>query len=155
MELSAALLGLIVVLLILVPIIIFFKNASGGDKKVKKNVLQLSETNGIHPKDVEIIGNCVIGVDEDSKKLVYTSLRNPMADFKTKDLTALKDVRAKTIKQSDKTLDWVGLEIVEKASKTEITFYNEHDENELADNGFVCLEIAKRWQNRLRPLLNA
>jgi hypothetical protein len=49
----------------------------------------------------------------------------------------------------------VGLEIVDKAGKLDIPFYNEHDENELSQDAFVCLQDAKRWESTLRPLLKA
>lgn len=155
MEFSATLVGIIITLLMLVPVAFLIMNSSGKDNKVKKAVSQLSQTNGINLKTIDVIGNCVIGVDEISKKLVYTSKRNPSADFKIVNMEDVKDCRAKSIKQTDKTLDWVGLELVEKTGKREISFYNEHDENELSKDGFVCLQDAKRWENLIRPLLKA
>ncbi len=155
MEFSATLVGIIITLLMLVPVAFLIMSTSGKDKKVKKSVMQLSQTNGINLKTVDVIGNCVIGVDEVSKKLVYTSKTNPSADFKIINMEDVKDCRVKSIKQTDKTLDWVGLELVEKAGKREISFYNEHDENELSTDAFVCLQDAKRWEGTLRPLLKA
>lgn len=155
MEFSATLVGIIITLLMLVPVAYLIMAATGKDTKVKKSVQQLSQTNGIQLKNIDVIGNCVIGVDEVSKKLVYTSKRNPAADLKIVNMEDLKDCRAKSIKNTEKTLDWVGLELVEKGGKKEITFYNEHDENELSKDPFVCLQDAKRWETALRPLLKA
>lgn len=155
MEFSATLVGIIITLALLGPVIFLIMKSSGKDSKMKKFVSQLSQTNGINLKNIEVIGNCVIGLDEVSKKLVYTSYRNPSADFKIVDLQDVKDCRAKFIKENVTTLEWVGLEIVEKAGKLEIPFYNEHDENELAMNPFACLQDAKRWETTLRPLLKA
>ena len=152
---NPTLVGIIIILLIFVPVGYLILSASGKDKKVKKSVMQLSQTNGIELKNIEVIGNCVIGVDEVSKKLVYTSKRNPSADFKIINMEDVKDCRAKSIKQSDKTLDWVGLELIEKTGRKEIPFYNENDENELSKDPFVCLQDAKRWEGTLRPLLKA
>ena len=155
MEFSATLVGIIITLLMLVPVAILIMSASGKDKKVKKSVMQLSQTNGINLKTIDVIGNCVIGVDEVSKKLVYTSKTNPSADFKIINMEDVKDCRVKSIKQTDKTLDWVGLELVEKTGKREISFYNEHDESELSTDAFVCLQDAKRWESTLKPFLKA
>jgi len=155
MEFSSTLVGIIIMLVMLVPVFFLIMNASGKDNKVKKSVAKLSQTNGINLKTIDVIGNCVIGVDAISKKLVYTSKRNPSADFKIINMEDVKDCRTKTIKQNEKTLDWVGLELVEKTGKLEIPFYNEHDENELSNDAFVCLQDAKRWENKLRPLLKA
>ncbi|MCB0466418.1 MAG: hypothetical protein KDC78_12210 [Aequorivita sp.] len=155
MEFSATLVGIIITLLMLVPVAYLIMVSSGKDNKVKKSVSQLSQSNGINLKTIDVIGNCVIGVDETSKKLVYTSKRNPSADYKIVNMEDVKDCRAKSIKQTEKTLDWVGLELVEKTGKLEIPFYNEHDENEISKDAFVCLQDAKRWENTLRPLLKA
>ncbi len=155
MEFNAPLVGIIITVLMLVPVAFLIMNSTGKDNKVKKSVTQLSQTNGINLKNIDVIGNCVIGVDTVSKKLVYTSKRNPSADFKIINMEDVKDCHAKSIKQTDKTLDWVGLELVEKTGRREIPFYNEHDENELSNDPFVCLQDAKRWENTLRPLLKA
>lgn len=155
MELNSTLVGIIITLVMLVPVVFLIMNASGNDSKVKKSVAKLSQNNGINLKNIDVIGNCVIGVDEVSKKLVYTSKRNPSADFKILNMDDVKDCRAKTIKQTEKTLDWVGLEIVEKSGRFEIPFYNEHDENELSMDPYACLQDAKRWENTLKPLLKA
>ncbi len=155
MEFSSTLVGIIITLLMLVPVAFLIMSSSGKDKKVKKSVSQLSKSNGINLKTIDVIGNCVIGVDETSKKLIYTSKRNLSADFKIINMEDVKDCRAKSIKQTDKTLDWVGLEFVGKTGKLEIPFYNEHDDNELSNDAYVCLQDAKRWENALRPLLKA
>ncbi|MDN3723215.1 hypothetical protein QRD02_02380 [Aequorivita sp. SDUM287046] len=155
MEFNATSVGVIVTLLMLVPVVFLIMSASGKDKKVKKTVSQLSQKNGITLENIDVIGNCVIGVDQVSKILVYTSKRNPSADFKIINMEDVKDCRAKSVKQTEKTLDWVGLEIMEKTGRREIAFYNEHDEDELSTDAFVCLQDAKRWEEKLRPLLKA
>lgn len=155
MEISASLIGVIILLLVAVPVGYMIVSAAGAEKKVKKSVVQLSQSKGIQLKSIDVIGNLVIGVDSVSKKLVYTSKKNPSNDFKIVNMEDVKDCRAKSIKQTDKTLDWVGLEIIEKTGKKEITFYNEYDEEELSRDPFVCLQEAKRWEETLRPLLKA
>lgn len=155
MELSASLIGVIILILIAGPMAFIIINTSGADKKVKKSVIQLSQNNGIQLKNLDVLGNLVIGVDAISKKLVYTTKKNPSGDFKIVNMEDVKDCRAKSIKQSEKTLDWVGLEIVDNTGKKEITFYNEHDDEELSKDPFVSLQDAKRWETTLRPLLRA
>ncbi|MGO3182486.1 MAG: hypothetical protein ACTIJ9_06600 [Aequorivita sp.] len=155
MQISATLIGVIILLLVAVPIGYMIVSAGGANKRVKKSVTQLSQSKGIQLKNIDIIGNLVIGVDEVSKKLVYTTKKNPSGDYKIVNMEDVKDCRAKTIKQSDKTLDWVGLEIVEQTGKKEIVFYDEHADDELSKDPFVCLQDAKRWEGTLRPLLKA
>jgi len=155
MEFSSTLVGIIITLLMIVPVVFLIISTSSKNKKVKKSVTQLSLSKGINLKNIEVIGNCVIGVDEVSKKLVFTSIKNLSGDFKIINMADVKDCRAKSTQQTEKTLDWVGLELVEKTGRFEIPFYNEHDENELSSDAFVCLQHAKRWENTLRPFLKA
>lgn len=155
MDLSASLIGVIIVLLVVVPVGYMIISASGVDKKLKKSVVQLSQSNGIQLKNIDVIGNLVIGIDEVSKKLIYTSKMNPSGDFKIVNMEDVKDCRAKTIKQNEKTLDWVGLELVETTGKKEIVFYDELADDEFSKDPFVCLQDAKRWEETLRPLLKA
>jgi|GEM_PF-774932 len=155
MELNTTLIGVIILLLIFVPVGYLIINTTGQDKKAKKIVSQLSHTKGIQVKNVEVIGNCVIAVDATSKKLVYTSKTNPHGDFKIIDMADIKECRAKSTKLSDKTLEWVGLELVEKTGRFEIPFYLENDEDGFTKDPFVCLQDAKRWEGVLKPLMRA
>lgn len=155
MEFNSTLVGVIVLLLILIPVGYLIVISSGKNKKLKKSLMDLSKTKGINLKDIDVIGNLLIGLDDVSKNLVYTSKLNLANDFKVVNLQEVKDCRAKSIKQGDKTLDWVGLEVVGKSGKLEIPFYMEIDETGLSKDPFVCLQDAKRWENTLRPLLRA
>ena len=153
MKIDSTLIGLIIVLLIFVPVLYMIISAAGKDKKIVNSLTKLSQAKGINLKDIDVIGNLVIGVDEGTKKLVYTSKRNLTDDFKIVDLEEVKDCRAKSVKVTDKTLQWVGLEIMEKQGKREIQFYSETDESGLTKDPYVCLQDAKRWETALRPLL--
>ncbi len=155
MEINTTLIGVIILLLIFVPITYLVVNATGKEKKIKKAVSQLSQNNGIQLKNIEFIGNCIIAVDEVSKKLVYSSKSNPTGDFKIINMEEVKDCRAKSIKQSAKTLDWVGLELVDNTGRVEIPFYIEINDEEFTKDPFVCLQDAKRWESALKPLLRA
>lgn len=153
MKIDSTLIGVIIVLLIFVPVAYMIINASNKNKKVIKSLIQFSQTKGIRLNTVDVIGGLVIGVDQGTKKVVYTSVKNLTGDFKVIDLEEVKDCRAKSIKQNDKTLDWVGLEFVQKQGRTEVQFYSEIDESNLTKDPFVCLQDAKRWEASLRPLL--
>ncbi|WP_310991615.1 hypothetical protein [Aequorivita marina] len=153
MEISASLIGVVMLLLVAIPVGYMIVSAGSANKKIKKSVIQRSQNSGIQLADLDVIGNLVIGLDSVSKKLVYTSKRNPSGDFEIVNMEDVKKCRAKSVKQSDKTLDWVGLEFEEKTGKKEITFYNEHADDALSKDPFVSLQDAKRWEAKLIPLL--
>jgi hypothetical protein len=155
MELNTTLVGVVILLLIFVPVTYLIFITSGKEKKIRKAISQLSQNNGIQLKNIDFIGNCIIAVDEVSKKLIYTSKSNPSGDFKIIDMTEIQDCRVKSIKQSDKSLDWVGLEFVAKTGRVEIPFYIENNDEEFTKDPYVCLQDAKRWESNLKPLLKA
>ncbi len=155
MELNSTLIGIIVLLLIFIPVGYLIISSSGKNKKLKKTLADISKAKGINLRDIDVIGNLVIGLDDVSKNLVYASKLNLADDFKIVNLEEVKDCRVKSIKQGETSLDWVGLEVVGKAGKLEIPFYTELDETGLSRDPFVCLQDAKRWENAVRPLLKA
>lgn len=155
MEINITFIGVVLMLLIVVPVTYLIITAGGKEKKMRKTISQLSQNNGIQLKNIDFIGNCIIAVDEVSKKLVYSSKTNPTGDFKIINMEEVQDCRAKSINQNKKTLDWVGLEFVEKTGRREIPFYIESNDEEYTRDPFVCLQDAKRWESTLRPLLKA
>lgn len=155
MELSATFVGVIILLLVFVPVGFMIANASGKNKKIKKQVINLSKNHGIAPTTIEIMGDTVIGLDDRNGKMIYTTRRNPSGDFTVVSMDQINDCRAKTIKHDGNSYDWVGLELVEKSGKREIQFYAETDESVVARDPLVCLQDAKRWEMSLRTLLKA
>lgn len=153
MQFDSTLIGIFILLIIFVPVIYMIINASKTNKKVTQTLSKISQTHGINLKDIDVIGNLVIGVDGDSKKLVYSTKENLENDLRIVNLKEVKDCRAKSVKESEKTLQWVGLELFEKQGKREIQFYSENDESGFTKDPFVCLQDAKRWESAMKPLL--
>lgn len=155
MEFNATLVGVIILLFIFVPITIMIVSASGKEKKAKKSLLQISKNKGFELKDIEVIGNLVIGLDENAKKLVYSSLKNLKNGIQIISVNDLKNCRAKTVHQGENSLEWVGLELIGPNGNYEIPFYNDSEEEGSSKDPLVFLQDAKRWENTLRPLLKA
>lgn len=153
MKFDSIFVGIIIMLVIFIPVAYMIISAGGKDKKVKKSMSKIAQAKGLNLNNIDIIGNLVIGVDENSKTLVYSSKASLDRDYKIVPLSEVKDCRTKTVKESDKNLQWVGLEIMENQGKREIQFYCEVDENCTTKDPYVCLQDAKRWENTLRPLL--
>lgn len=155
MKFDATLVGVIIILLILIPVGYMIVSSSGKNKKIINALSKLSQSQGIHLKNIDVIGNLVIGIDENGRKLVYSSKQNLENDINIVNLAEVKDCRAKSVKLSEKTLQWVGLELVEKTGRKEIQFYSENDESGLTKDPFICLQDAKRWETSVRPFLKA
>lgn len=155
MEFNATLVGVIILLLIFVPIILMVWNASGKEKKAKKSLIQISKNKSLELKEIEVIGNVIIGLDEKSKKLVYSFIKNLKNDIKIIDVNELKNCRVKTVHQTGNSLEWVGLELIGSNNRYEIPFYDDTEEEGGAKDPLMFLQDAKRWENHLRPMLKA
>ncbi|MBT0607872.1 hypothetical protein [Aequorivita echinoideorum] len=156
MEFNSTVVGAIIVLLIFIPVIYLIVSASSGDKNVKKQVTKLAGERGANLNKIDVIGRLVIGVDEASRKLVYSSKRNAVADFVLVNMDDVKECRLKSIKNSEKTLDLVAMELLAKDNRSDIVFYVENDEDDsLSKDPFVCLQDAKRWEGIIRPFVKA
>lgn len=153
MFLNVTFVGIIILLAILIPVLILVFASSGTIKKAKKTVARLSQSQGANPKDFEVIGNTIIGLDEASKKLVYSVIQNPEQNFKIIDLADLKECHARSKKHNDGILSWAGLELVNKPNSYEITFYDDDAEVGHSRDPQICLRDAKRWAETIRPLL--
>jgi len=71
MELSSAITGLVCVALFVVPIILLNRSGSGKRKKRLSNLLAFGQQHGLKFTKTELWNDSVIGLDEDSKKLVF------------------------------------------------------------------------------------
>lgn len=154
MEFNATLVGVIILLVIFVPIIAMLWTASGKEKKAKKSFLKVSKNKSLEIKEIDVIGNVIIGLDKSSKKLAYSSIKD-YNNLNIVDVKDLKHCRVKTVHDNGKSLEWVGLELTGPANKFEIMFYNDLEEEGCAKDPLMLLQDAKRWENYLRPLLKA
>ncbi len=150
MELSMSVLGAIILFIMFAPIAYLIYNISSEKKKLKKTFLNLAKDRNIAPNQIDIIGKLLIGIDSNSKKLVYGKIENLVESFDVINLNALKDCKVKTIQNTNKIMDWVGLEMLEGNLRKEIAFYIESNNEAISGNPEVCLESAKRWENTIR-----
>ena len=155
MEFNTTLVGVIILLLIFVPIALMIRSSSGKAKKVKKTLLQISKSKGVELKDIDVIGNLIIGLDASSKKLVYSSVNNLQNDMQIIAVNDLKICRTKAVHQSGDSLEWVGLELTGPDGKHEIAFYDDANEDGGTQDPLLYLQDAARCETTLRPFLKA
>lgn len=153
MEFNSTIVGFIILLVIFGPVGYLIVKSSGKDGKAKKKLLKLAQDQGANLKDIEIIGNLVIGIDDTNKKLVFSKKTNLLNDFKVIDIHSLSGCRTKTIHSQNKNLDWVGLELTNHVQKHEIEFYDEQDESCPGLDPFATEQDAKRWEKLISALM--
>lgn len=155
MDIKVTLVGVIILLVVFLPIIYMIVIASGNTKKAKKQFIEISKSKGATPAVVEVLGNTILGLDNTSKTVMYADKKNIGNSYCNVDLSTLKNVLATTQRNNDKSLLYVGLELVGTSEKFEIPFYNDDSDEDLSRDAEVCYQDAKRWENTLRPLLES
>ena len=152
METSSTLIGLAVLLIFMGPIIFVIIKSSTTEKRLKKNLQSMSSQNGISINTSEVIGNTLIGLDEDVHKLVF-SYKNKLKDtFRMVDLNNTKECNITTFKESKHHLKRIALQL-KGAETDEIIFYEEDDESSPATDAEVCLSRATYWEKMIRKQL--
>ncbi|MCE1167364.1 MAG: hypothetical protein LWX70_04640 [Sphingobacteriia bacterium] len=71
MSLTALIVALGLVVLFVAPFVIAMRNSRGKSKKVAEEFAQIASSNGINIKETDAWRLRIIGIDSDSKKLVY------------------------------------------------------------------------------------
>ncbi|PVW15100.1 hypothetical protein [Marixanthomonas spongiae] len=152
METSSTLIGLFILLLFMGPILFVIIKSSTTEKRLKKSLQRLSTQNGVSINTSEVIGNTLIGLDENVHKLVF-SYKNKLADtFKTVDLNTVKECRVATFKERKQPLSRVALELKSPSATDEIVFYQEQDDSIVTD-AEVCLNRANYWEKIIKQQL--
>ncbi len=150
METSSTLIGLFILVLFMGPIIYVIIKSSSTEKKLKKGLQSLSSQNGVSINTSEVIGNTLIGLDENVHKLVF-SYKNKLTDaFKTVDLNTLQECRVSTYKERKQPVSRVALELKGSATTDEIIFYEENDDSSPVTDVEVCLNRANYWEKMIK-----
>ncbi len=71
MSLTALIVALGLIVLFVAPFVIAMRNSRGKSKKVAEEFAQIAASNGINIKDTDSWRLRIIGLDSDSKKLIY------------------------------------------------------------------------------------
>lgn len=153
MDFNITLVGIVILLVVFVPVFYMIFIASGSTKKAKKAVSELLQTNNANADTIEVIGNTVIGLDSNSKKLIYAKKQNPKELYQIFDIDDLKSIQARIRKRSDKSVIWVGLELSGKSENSEIPMYIDDSDEDSAKDPEACFQDAIRWEKQLQPLL--
>lgn len=155
MDFNITLVGVIILLVIFIPVLYLIFIASGKTKKIKNKIMHHARTHQINPNKLEVVGAVVMGLDETTKKLIYTYLHNPVENFKIVSLQDLKHAAARVRKHSDGDILWAGLELTDQSATHEIAFYRDESDDDASRDPQVCFQDAKKWEHLLRPYLKA
>ncbi len=145
-------LGLLFLMLFLLPVIYIIFKSTGTEKRIKKLIISLGKDQNLSVKNIEVIGNTIIGMDESHHNLVLSNIKKPKETFQVVPVWSLTSCTVKTIRVKNKTLDTVELELIGPELKKEILFYEDQDESIVMD-AEVCLHEVQKWESTIKKNL--
>lgn len=146
MDNGSLLVGIVILLIFIIPIGWVIFKSNNKIKQRKKLVKNLCQNHGILVKKPEQVGNALIGIDYQNKKMFYTSLKNLESDFLVIPIQSITDIRIKkeTYAGKDNLLQ-VAIAIDTKEKNFELNVYDDNAENQAVIDGRACLHQANQW----------
>jgi len=145
-------LGILFLLLFMMPVLYIIFKSTIAQKRIKKEIQSLGKKQNLTIKNIEVIGNTIIGMDENHHNLVFSNIKKTKETFQIVPVGAIKTCAVKTGRIRNKSLDTVGLELMGPELKKEILFYQEEDES-IAMDGEVCLHEVRKWEKTINQNL--
>ena len=145
-------LGLLFLTLFLLPVVYVIFKSTGTEKRIKKLIISLGKDQNLSLKNIEVIGNTIIGMDESRHNLVLSNIKKPKETFQVVSVRSISSCTLKTKREKNKSLETVELELIGPKLKKEIVFYKDEDES-IAMDAEVCLHEVQRWENTIKKNL--
>jgi hypothetical protein len=152
METISIELGLLFLVLFTMPVLYVIIKSAGGEKRVKKVIIALSKDQNLSLKNIEVIGNTIIGMDESHHNLVLSNRKNPKETFQIVPVRSITSCTLKTVRIKNKSLENVELELIGPKLKKEIVFYEDQDESIVID-AEACLHEVQKWERAIKKNL--
>lgn len=152
MDIQSMLLAIFLLLVFMIPILYVIISNLASEKRKLKTINKHCKEHNINVKSLDIIGNVIIGMDDEFKNLVVSNRLKINESFQIIPLSELKSCSLKTIRVKNKALDTVELDLIGKDFTKEIFFYKEEDESIVAD-GEACLNDASQWEKTIKTKL--
>lgn len=138
--------GVVILLIFILPIAWVIFKSSNKIKQRKALVQDLCKNQGMMVDKPEQVGNALIGIDFQSKKMFYTSLKNLESDFIMIPIDSIKSIRVNEEKYAGKdSLLHVGLDIETNEKNHYLSIYDDKVEDQSVMDARACLHQANQW----------
>lgn len=152
MEYSSTLIGIAILLIFIVPIVWMINNSKRKAKKQKELVTNLCKKNAMLVKNPTQVGNALLGIDLQNKKLFHTNIKNIEEDFQvisTENITQLKVVE-ETYPMKKNILQ---VFIAINANEYLLSVYNDKDMQLVVTDPKTCAHEARQWVEQVKSQL--
>lgn len=157
MDLSTAIIGLIVISLFTMPFVVISRIGKKSEQMMLKSLTQLAESKNCKISQFEQWGNFAIGLDEANHKVFYHKLRNGVAIEQFLDLATID--RAKVEKITRSTSNGTKIERLElgfiPATKTKPEFFMEFYNSDITSQLGGELQSIEKWAKMINNQITA
>ena len=146
MDNGSFIVGIIILLLFVIPIAWVIYNSNKKIKNRKKLVQNLCKDHGMLVDKPEQVGNALIGIDYQNKKMFYTSFKNIESDFIMIPTESITDIRINKEKYAGRdNILHVAIAIDTNEKKYTLSVYDDKAENQTVIDAKACLHQANQW----------
>src|SRR5690554_1475427 len=146
MDNGSFLVGVVILLIFILPIGWVIFNSNNKIKQRKALVQDLCKNQGMTVDKPEQVGNALIGMDFQNKKMFYTSLKNLESDFIMIPMDSIASIRVNEEKYVGKdSILHVGIDIETKEKEYSLNIYDDKAEDQVVIDARACLHQANQW----------
>lgn len=146
MDNGSFLVGVVILLIFILPIGWVILKSNNKIKQRKALVQDLCKNQGMTVETPEQVGNALIGIDFQNKKMFYTSLKNLESDFIMIPTESISGIRVNEEKYAGKdSILHVGIDIDTKEKKHHLIIYDDKAEDQVVIDARACLHQANQW----------
>lgn len=151
MDNGSLIVGIFFLLLFIIPIGWVIYKANNKIKTRKTLVQNLCKSHGMLVEKPEQVGNALIGIDYQNKKMFYTKLKNIEAEFIMIPTESITDIRISKDKYAGRNnILQVAIHIDTNEKNYKLIVYDDKAENQTVIDAKACLHEANQWIDRAK-----
>lgn len=154
MDNSSFLIGIFILLIFVVPVVWVIYKSNKKSKKQIKLVKDLCNKNGMIVDYPTQVGNALVGIDFQNKKMFYTSLLDLEKEFQIIPIHSILDLHViEELYSGKEIIENVLISISTKEKKYLLNIYDDNIERQVVNDAKTCLHEAKQWLDKVKTEL--
>lgn len=154
MDISVVIMGVVFLALIIAPFVWASIKRKGKYKNEIEGIKKLAQLQQVKPENIEVINNLILGLDESTGKMVWSTMDNLEKNFEVIDLKEYKTCLVKNA-LGDKGYRQVALELNGKNKNKVFELFRAEEGVWPEKDAQKCREEAEKWIKRIDPFLQA
>lgn len=154
MDIPVVIMGLLFLVLIAAPFVWVNMRRKGKYKKEKEGIKKLAQAQQVNPKSIEVINNLILGLDESTGKMVWSTMDNVEKNFEILDLNEYQTCLVKNA-LGDSGYRQVAIALNSKNKSRIFELFKAEEGVWPEKDAHSCREEAEKWVARIDPFLRS